>query len=165
MKEKRREPEVPETNVPVVECLNGPAKITSKEFAPIHLWEVASSRMLVLQVRKWMQVCWKCSYAHRQVDEQPCKRFKNNGDRSALAMLKQSEQHDHTGISVVCDSSITRQFGMSRYGAAEVSIDFRKSSNIRKPIRCVQFTKAVVRHANIRHQNPGMICPRWSSSA
>ena len=37
----------------------------------------------------------------------------------------------------------------------------RKSSNIRKPIRCVQFTKAVVRHADIRDQNPslGMICP------
>ena len=37
----------------------------------------------------------------------------------------------------------------------------RKSSNIRKPIRCVRFTKAVVRHANVRDQNPslGMICP------
>ena len=36
-----------------------------------------------------------------------------------------------------------------------------KSSNILKPIRCVQFTKAVLRHANIRDQNPslGMICP------
>ena len=29
------------------------------------------------------------------------------------------------------------------------------------PIRCVQFRKAVVRHADIRDQNPslGMICP------
>ena len=37
----------------------------------------------------------------------------------------------------------------------------RKSSNILKPIRCVQFTKAVLHHANIRDQNPslGMICP------
>ena len=37
----------------------------------------------------------------------------------------------------------------------------RKSSNIRKPIRCVKFTKAVLRHADIREQNPsfGMICP------
>ena len=36
----------------------------------------------------------------------------------------------------------------------------RKSSNIRKPIRCVQFTTAVVRHADIRDKNPslGMIC-------
>ena len=37
----------------------------------------------------------------------------------------------------------------------------RKSSDIRKPIRCVKLTKAVVRHADIRDQNPslGMICP------
>ena len=37
----------------------------------------------------------------------------------------------------------------------------RKSSDIRKPIRSVQFTKAVVRLADIRDQNPslGMICP------
>ena len=37
----------------------------------------------------------------------------------------------------------------------------RKSSNILKPIRCVRFTKAVLRHANIRDQNPslGFICP------
>ena len=32
----RREPEVPEEKVPVVECLDGPARITSKELAPIH---------------------------------------------------------------------------------------------------------------------------------
>ena len=37
----------------------------------------------------------------------------------------------------------------------------RKSSNILKPIRCVRFTKAVLRNANIRDQNPslGMTCP------
>ena len=32
----RREPEVPEARVPVVECLDVPARITSKELAPIH---------------------------------------------------------------------------------------------------------------------------------
>ena len=31
----RREPDVPEEKVPVVECLDGPARITSKELAPI----------------------------------------------------------------------------------------------------------------------------------
>ena len=37
----------------------------------------------------------------------------------------------------------------------------RKSSNILKPIRFVPFTRAVLRHATIRDQNPslGMICP------
>ena len=32
----RREPEVPEARVPAVECLDGPARISSKELAPIH---------------------------------------------------------------------------------------------------------------------------------
>ena len=36
MKEKRREPQVPEESVRVVERLDGPARITSKELAPIH---------------------------------------------------------------------------------------------------------------------------------
>ena len=36
MREMRREPEVPEERVPVVECLDGPARITSKELALIH---------------------------------------------------------------------------------------------------------------------------------
>ena len=37
----------------------------------------------------------------------------------------------------------------------------RKSSNILKPLRCVRFTQAVSRHADIRDQNPslGVICP------
>ena len=35
MKRKRREAEVPEEKVPVVECFDGP-RVTSKELAPIH---------------------------------------------------------------------------------------------------------------------------------
>ena len=88
----------------------------------------------------------KCSFADRQVDEQPGKRSQKNGDKSAMAMLK-----------------ITRQLGCVTQDMEppKSSSILRKSSNIRKPIRCVQFTKAVVRHANIRDKNPslGMICP------
>ena len=36
----------------------------------------------------------KCSYVHRQVDEQPSKRSKKNDDKSAVAMLKKYELHD-----------------------------------------------------------------------
>ena len=36
MREMPREPEVPEEKVPVVECLDGPARITSKELAITH---------------------------------------------------------------------------------------------------------------------------------
>ena len=43
----------------------------------------------------------KCSYAHRQVDEQPSKRFKKNDDRSAVAMLKYNDLHDSVWRLVV----------------------------------------------------------------
>ena len=82
----------------------------------------------------------KCSCAHRQVDEQPSKRCKKNGDKIAVAMLKS-----------------TRKLGcvfQDREPPKSSSI-LRKSSNTLKPIRCVQFTKAAKRHANIRDQ----ICP------
>ena len=35
-----------------------------------------------------MQIWVKCSYAHRQVEEQPSKRSQENGDKSAVAMLR-----------------------------------------------------------------------------
>ena len=106
----------------------------------------------------------KCSYAHRQVEERPGKRSKKNGDRSAVALLKRNEQPQRTGRPVVYDhSSNTRQLGcvFQDLEPPKSSSFLRKSSNIRKPIRCVQFTKAVVRHADIRDQNPSlrMICP------
>ena len=36
----------------------------------------------------------KCSCAHCQVDEQPIKRSKKNGDQSAVAMLKKNDWHE-----------------------------------------------------------------------
>ena len=77
----------------------------------------------------------ECSYAHRQVEEQPGKRSRKNGDKSAVAMLK-----------------ITGQLGcvFQDMEPPKSSSILREISNIRKPIRCVQFTKAVVRHAYIR---------------
>ena len=79
MREKRREPEVPEERVPVVECLDGPARITSKELAPIHsvksgtLQNACSTRPRVVA-----DLGERCSYAHRQVDEQPSKKVQKN---------------------------------------------------------------------------------------
>ena len=87
----------------------------------------------------------KCSYAHRQIDEQPSKKFQKNGDKIAAAILKN-----------------TRQLGcvFQDMEPPRSSSILRKTSNILKPIRCVQVTKGVVRHANIRDQNPsvGTIC-------
>ena len=88
----------------------------------------------------------KCSYAHRQVDEQPSKKSKKKGDKSAVAILKNTRQ-------VGCVFQDTEP--------PKSSSILRKSSNILKPIRSVQFTKAVLRQANSRDQNPslGVVCP------
>ena len=106
----------------------------------------------------------KCSYAHRQVEEQPSKMSKKNGDKSAVALLRRNEQPQRTGRPVLdAYSSSTRQLGcvFQDMEPPKSSSILRKSSNIQKPIRCVKFTEAVVRHAGIRDQNPslGMICP------
>ena len=145
-KEMHREPEVQEAKVPVEGCFDCPARITSKELAQIHSVTNGILQNACFTSRRMdADLGEKCSYAHRQVEEQPCKRSKKNGDKSAVAMLK-----------------ITRQLGcvFQDMEPPKSSSIFRKSSNTRKPIWCVNFTKAVVRHADIRDQNPslGMIC-------
>ena len=91
MKEMRREPEVPQEKVSVVECLDGPARITSKELAPIHsvesgtLQNACSTRPRVVG-----DLGKKCSYAHRQFDAQPSKRFKKNGDKKCSGHIEEA---------------------------------------------------------------------------
>ena len=74
-----------------------------------------------------------------RVTNSPSKKSEKKGDKSAVAMLKITQQ-------LVCVSQDMEP--------PESSSILRKSSNIRKPIRCVRFTKAVVRHANIQDETP-----------
>ena len=165
MREMRRKPDVPKERVPVKECLNGPARITSKELAPTHSvkkWH--PPECLFYKSESGCRFGDMCSYARRQAEEQPSKRSKKNGDKSAVALLKKNEHHHRIGRPVVnAYSSNTRQWGcvFQDMEPPKSSSILRKSSDIRKPIRCVKFTKAVVRHANTRDQNPSlvMICP------
>ena len=70
----------------------------------------------------------KSSHAHRQVEEQPSKRSKKNGDKSAAAMLKKHEQHHRTERPVVyAYSSNTRQLGCVFQDLEESSSILRKS--------------------------------------
>ena len=76
MSENHREPEVPGEEVPVVECLDGFARITSKELASTRsvksgILQSASSTSQKNGCKFWE----KCSHAHRHVDEQASKRF------------------------------------------------------------------------------------------
>ena len=148
MREMHREPEVPEARVPVEECFDCPARITSKELAPIHsMKKWHPPECLFYKSEIGFRFGEKCSHAHRQVEEQPSKRSKKNGDQSTVAMLKITRQ-------LVC---VFEDVEPPKYSSI-----LRKSSNIRKPIRCVKFTKAVVRHVDIRDQNPslGFFLPR-----
>ena len=72
MREMHREPEVREAKVRVEECFDCLARITSKELAPNHS---VKSGILQNACSTSPRFGEKCSYAHRQVDEQPCKRF------------------------------------------------------------------------------------------
>ena len=101
-----REPEVLEAEAQVEECLDCRARITSKELAPLHSVKRGTLQNdLFYKFENGCSFREKCSYAHRQVDEQPSKRSKKNGDKSAVAML-----------------NITRQLGS--VCQAEVFIDF-----------------------------------------
>ena len=147
MREMRREHEVPEERVPVVECLDGLARVTSKGTCTSSFCEKwHRPECLFYKSENGCRFGEKCSYAHRQVEEQPGKKSEKNGDKSAVAMLK-----------------CTRQLGcvfQEMVPPKSWSI-LRNGSNIRKPIQCVRFEKAVARHADIRDQNPslGLICP------
>ena len=139
--------------------------------------------MLVLQDQEWLSVWEKCSYAHRQVDEQPTKRSKKNDDKSAVAFLKKGDWHERGPGTNQCDDrswgpdkrsdkklgqksfqrrlSDARQLGCVFQDMTPPKSILRKCTDMQKPIQRVKFTKAIARHTKIRHQNPslGYICP------
>ena len=95
MSENRREPEVP-----LVECFDGFAMITSKELAITHsvkngiLQNACSARP-----RAVADLVKSARIAHRQVDEQPTKRSKKNDDKSAVAILKKGDWHERGPVT------------------------------------------------------------------
>ena len=130
----------------------------------------------------------KCSYLHRQFDEQPTKRSEKNDDKSAVAMLKKNDWHENVRGSVVNHvkghdrsgrpdkkrdhelkrgptgrrSSNARQLGCVFQDVKPPKSILRKRSDMQKPIQCVKVTKAIARHTEIRDQNPslGFCCQR-----
>ena len=95
-----------------------------------------SPRCLFYKTDKGCNFGEKCSYAHRQVDEQPStEKPQKNGDNGAVALLKDTRQlgcvfQDMEPLKSICTGKpLTR-----------ASI-LRKSSVMMKPIRRVQFTK------------------------
>ena len=105
----------------------------------------------------------KCSFAHRQVDEQPTKRSKTNNDKSAVALLKKGDWHERESVSDAChdrtgqpvkrsdkklgqksskrQSYDARQLGCVRQDMTPPKSTLRKGTDMPKPIQRVKFTK------------------------
>ena len=101
MREKHREPEVPGEEVPAVECLDGLARITSKELAITHFVKCGTLQNACSTRPRVVAGLGKSARMHRQVDEQPTKRSKKNDDKSAVAMLKKNDWHENVREPVV----------------------------------------------------------------
>ena len=108
----------------------------------------------------------KCSFAHRQVDEQPTKRSKKNDDKSGVALLKKGDWQEREPVtdechdrpwkpgkrgdkklgqnSSHCQSSDARQLGCVFQDMTPPKSILRKSTNMPKPIQRVKFTKAIL---------------------
>ena len=176
MSENHREPEVPEEKAPVVECLKDYLKGTCNN-SFCEKWH--PPECLFYKTKSGCRFGEKCSYAHRQVDEQPTKRSKKNDDKSAVALLKKGDWHERGPVTDQCHdrsgksdkklgqkspkrrSSDARQLGCVFQDMTPPKSILRKCTDMRKPIQHVKFTKSVARHTRIRDQNPslGYICP------
>ena len=182
--ENHRGPEVPKVKARVVECRDGLARITLEELAITHFCEKwHPPECLYYKAKSGCRFGEKCSFAHRQVDEQPTKRSKTNNDKSAAALLKKGNWQEREFVSDACHDrtgqlvkrsdkklgrnsskrrlSDARQLGCVFQDMTPPKSILRKSTDMPKPIQRVKFTKAIARHTKIRDQNPslGYICP------
>ena len=168
----------------MVECRDGLARITLEELAITPFcgkWH--PPECMYYKTKSGCRFGEKCSFAHRQVDQQPTKRSKTNDDKSAVAMLKKGNWQERESVSDAChdrtgepvkrgdeklgQNSSKRQFSDARQLGC-VFQDMKppksilwKGTDMPRPIQRVKFTKAIARHTKIRDQNPslGYICP------
>ena len=125
--ENHREPEVPEEEVPVVECLDGLARITSEELAITHFVKNGT-----LQNKSGCRFGEKCSFAHRQVDEHPTKRTKTNNDKSAVALLKKGDWQERESVSDACHDRTGKNLGkevIRNWDKIHLNVDFLMHGN------------------------------------
>ena len=168
----------------MVERLDGLARITLEELAITHSVERwHPPECLFYKTKSGCRFGEKCSFAHRQVDEQPTKRSEKNDDKSAVAMLKKGDWQEREPVTDQChdrpgkpgkksdkklgqnsskrQSSDARQLGCVFQDMTPPKSILQKCTDMPKPIQRVKVTKAIARHTKIRDQNPslGYICP------
>ena len=167
----------------MVECFDGLARITSKELATTHFVKGGTLQNACSAGPRVVAGLGKSAHMHtRQVDEQPTKRSKKNDDKSAVALLKKGDWHESLRELVINyvkghdrsgrpdekrDYELKRgPTGRRSSNARQLSCVFQdmkppksilqKSTNIKRPIQRVKFTKAIARHTKIRDQNPSL---------
>ena len=77
----------------------------------------------------------KCSYAHRQVDEQPTKRSKKNDDKSAVVILKKGDWQERGSVTDQCHDRSGKPDKMSDKKLGQ-KLSQRRSSDARQ-LGCV----------------------------
>ena len=184
MSENHREPEVPEEKSPSGRISRWPCKDYFKGTCNNSFCEKwHPPECLFYKTKNGCRFGEKCSFAHRQVDEQPTKRSKKNDGKSAVAMLKKGNWQEREPVTNEChdrpgkpgkrsdkelgqnsskrQSSDARQLGCVFQDMTPPKSILRKGTDMPKPIQRVKFTKAIARHTKIRDQNPslGYICP------
>ena len=61
-----------------------------------------SPECLIYKTKSGCRFVEKCSFAHRQVDEQPTTRSKKNDDKSAVALLKKGDRQERGPVTDQC---------------------------------------------------------------
>ena len=89
----------------------------------------------------------ECSFPHWKVEEQPKKKPKKGGDKSAVAMVKSVRQSSCVSQDTEPPNSVTISW---------------KGTKVLGPIRRVRFTRAALRQANIR-ENKGPSLKKYKS--
>ena len=184
LSENHREPEVLEAELPVVEGLDGLARITLEELAITHFVKNGTlqnacstrTRMVAILGRSALLHIVRLTHSRR-------KRSKKNDDKTAVAMLKKGNWQEREPVTDECpvrlgkpgkrsDKNLgqnlskrqftdARQLGCVFQDMTPPKSILRKSTDMPKPIQRVKFTQAIARHTKIRDQNPshGYICP------
>ena len=124
--------------------------------------KVAPPECLFHKTKSGCRFVEKCSYAHRQVDEQPCERSKKNDDKSAVALLKKNDWHDNVRQPVD-----NRDKNHERSGRPDMNRDTyhelkrgpvgRRSSNARQLVFVYQDMKppkSILRKSSHAETNP-----------
>ena len=177
--ENHREPEVPEEEVPVKECVDSFARMTSKELGNNSICE--SWHPPECFFYKTKSGCGLCTSAlmhtvrlinrsndeknavfilkkgdwHEKVRELVANRDKND-ERSGRPDKKRDHELKRGGLGR--RSSKARQLGCVFQDMTPPKSMLRKSTDMPKTIQRVKFTKAIARHTKIRDQNPSLGC-------